>query len=175
MDRTWTPAVRASSVLRPARISSIILTEDLRKILFHVRYVGEGDVGVLSAEVVGTPPTVLIGKACWERIHPRDRRTHIGQTIRSFRIGNSQSATGARWKTTLRLCSSKGASNRFPIGLWTGTPDTFAMQRRIHIDTIVQEVVPMIPSTRNTCPAMAFYFPTQRAKQGHDEGPRFQA
>ena len=55
MDRTWTPAVRASSALETdkARISSIILTEDLRKILFHFRYVGEDDVDVLSAEVVG--------------------------------------------------------------------------------------------------------------------------
>ena len=62
------------------------------------------------------------------------------QTIRSFRIGNSQSATGARWKQRYVYAHRRAHPDRFPIGLWTGTPDTFAMQRRVHIDTIVQEV-----------------------------------
>ena len=141
MDRTWTPAVRASSVLETdkARISSIILTEDLRKILFHFRYVGEGDVGVLSAEVVGHTS----GRVNWKR-HVGKGSTHaIGELTLDKPLDPSALVVlrvqfehdgNQRYVYSHR----RAHPDRFPIGLWTGTPDTFAMQRRVHIDTIVQ-------------------------------------
>ncbi len=141
MDRTWTPAVRASSVLETdkARISSIILTEDLRKILFHFRYVGEDDVGVLSAEVVGHSSD----RVNWKK-HAGKGSTHaIGEltldkpldpsALVILRVQLEQDG-----KQRYVYAHRRAHPDRFPIGLWTGTPDTFAMQRRVHIDTIVQ-------------------------------------
>ena len=55
IDRSWTPAVRAKTVLETdkARVSSIVLDEDLQEMLFHVHHDGKPDVRFLSAEVVG--------------------------------------------------------------------------------------------------------------------------
>lgn len=141
IDRTWTPAVRASSVLETdkARVSSIILSEDLRELLFHVRYVGEADVRVLSAEVVGHSSH----RVEWKR-HSANGCTHaIGELTLDKPLDPSalvilKVQLEQAGKQRFVYAHRRAHPDRFPIGTWTGTPDTFAMQRRIHIDTIVQ-------------------------------------
>ena len=141
IDRTWTPAVHASTVLETdkARVSSMVLGEDHRKLLFHVRHGAEADVRFLSAEVVGHSS----GRVEWKR-HAGTRSTHaIGELTLDKPLDPSalvilKVQLEQAGKKRFVYAHRRAHPDRFPIGTWTGTPDTFAMQRRIHIDTLVQ-------------------------------------
>jgi hypothetical protein len=141
VDRTWEPVGYGKTVLSPdpARVSSIVMPEDLASLVFHVRYGGSETVSFTSAEVVGIAskdllwstsvgqgPGHAIGRMTLERpLTPSE--------LLILRIGVE---IGGEARTI--YAHRRAYIDHFPIGTWSGTPETYADQRRMHMDTLVE-------------------------------------
>ena len=141
VDRTWEPVGRGETTLSPdpVRVSSIVMPENLSEMVFHVRYNGTGAIRFKSAEVLhhtvkdvawasqeGQGPAHTIGTLRLERpMEPSE--------LLILRLGIEEDG-----QERFVYAHRRAHTSRFPIGAWTGNADTYAAQRRIHIDTLVE-------------------------------------
>ena len=141
VDRTWEPVGYGKTVLSPdpARVSSIVMPKDLASLAFHVRYGGTGTIKFASAEVVGRGSKALtwstsvgqgpghaIGRMTLERpLAPSELLIlRVGVEI----DGESRTIYAHR----------RAFIDYFPIGAWSGSLETYGVQRQMHMDTLVE-------------------------------------
>ncbi|MFO7974218.1 MAG: hypothetical protein R6V12_06260 [Candidatus Hydrogenedentota bacterium] len=141
IDSSWRPAGFHKTILKhdPVRVSSMVLPENLKEILFHVRYTGEKNVKFVSAEVMDHSG----GEIAWLD----DTMRKPGATIGHLSL---QEALTPGQLVILKLGLEEGGEerfvyahrrayvDRFPIGTWSANEETYALLRRLHVDTIVK-------------------------------------
>lgn len=141
IDRTWKPVGQAATTLTPdpVRVSSIVMPDNLSELVVHIRYSGSEEIRFDSAEVLhhqvkkvswtsrgGAGPTHTIGTLSLE-----SPMTPSEPLI--LRVGVEEGG-----EKRVVHAHRRAHVNRFPIGTWSGNADTYARQRQIHIDTVVQ-------------------------------------
>lgn len=141
VDSSWRPAGYHETVLKqdPVRVCSMVLPDNYNEILFHVRYSGNKNITFTSAEVLNygggkitwaddtlSGPGMTIGRLSLEKpLTP-------GQLI-ILKIGVKDSD-----QKRFVYAHRRAYVDRFPIGTWSANEKTYALLRRLHIDTIVK-------------------------------------
>lgn len=141
VDSSWRPVAFQETVLNPdsLRVSSIVLPENYTDLLFHVRYTGEKKVSFTSAELLNhgdakitwlddtvNGPGMTIGRLALQKpLAP-------GQLI-ILKLGIEEGG-----EKRFVYAHRRAYVDRFPIGTWSANEDTYALLRRLHIDTIVK-------------------------------------
>lgn len=141
IDRTWKPAARARTMLYTdtARVASIAMVDDLQHLLFHVRYDGQRRVRFKSAEVAGRSSSDVQ----WFK-HERHGPSHaicrltLDEPFEPSELIVLKVTIEENDKPRTIYAHRRAHLSHFPIGAWSGNTETYAMQRRMHIDTLVK-------------------------------------
>ncbi|MBX3177170.1 MAG: hypothetical protein KF886_07415 [Candidatus Hydrogenedentes bacterium] len=141
VDGTWEPVGFGETALRPdpVRVASIVMPDNLSEMTFHVRYTGTGSIRFTSAEVLNH----TVKNVTWTAAEGQGPAHTIGtlaldkpmapSELLILRIGVEENG-----ETRQVYAHRRAHTSRFPIGAWSGDESTYAFQRRIHIDTLVQ-------------------------------------
>ncbi len=141
VDRSWKPAVRFNTTLTqdPVVISCIRVLPGMRDIETHVRYTGSTPIAFEDIEVVGHPAASVE----WAST----KLAGAGQSIARVKLDAPLSPsellmlrlkTEQDGKTRDVFAHRRAFEDYFPIGTWSGKPETYGLLRRLHIDTIVK-------------------------------------
>lgn len=142
VDGSWKPVLshRQESLIEdPVQISCIRVLPGMRELEVHVRNTGADTAEILGLEAVG--------RACGPADWVGNPLAGPGQAIARLPL---ESPLRASELVVVRLRLRMGDGERavfahrrafedqFPIGVWSGGDATYAAQRRMHIDTLVQ-------------------------------------
>ena len=138
------------------QVTAIRVLPGLRAVDVHVRHRGNGRADLTGIAVLGAQ----VAKMKWVG----ESLTESGHAIVHAELASA--LTPAQTITVKLSFKENGAAravyaNRrafedsFPIGVWTGEPDTYAVLRKMHVDTVVKGGAPQDP-----------FFVTDAAKYG---------
>lgn len=140
-DRTWEIVGAGDTVLTPnsVRISSIVMPNNLSELVFHVRYSGTGSIRFTGAEILNHS----VERLTWSSTEGAGPAHTIGTIGLSSPMAPSELlilriSVEENGVERVVYAHRRAHTSQFPIGTWSGNPDTYALQRRIHIDTLVE-------------------------------------
>ncbi len=138
---SWRPVTRFRGVLGedPVQIACIRVLEGLQELEVHVRHMGDGEITlgtttvekhtVVGVDWVGSPiagPGHAIARVKLGEPLALSELTVVGIEL-----------TGGEAARTV-YAHRRAFVDFFPIGTWSGNEETYALLRRLHIDTIVK-------------------------------------
>ena len=142
VDReTWRPVGGAKTDLveSPVQIALIRVMAGMRDLEVHIRNGGEKDVRLESVDVMRHPA---------DDVQWAERKLDAG-TNSIARLKLKEPLQPSEY-VVVRLDYVSGGETRcvyahrrafedeFPIGVWTATPDTYQLLRRLHVDTVIE-------------------------------------
>jgi hypothetical protein len=137
IDSSWAPVLRASSSLveDPVQISYIRVLPGMQEVEVHIRNEGDTALPLSSLEIAGRE----VAEVDWVSTELPARGTSIGratlaQPLPAASLLIVKAGVGDRQVYAHR----RAFEDYFPIGTWSGNEETYALLRRLHIDTIVE-------------------------------------
>lgn len=140
--KSWQPVGRVQTTLTesPVQISCIRILPGMREVEAHFRHTGKGDAEIVSLDLLGHS---LANASQWVGKHFSGAGNAIARLSLDKPLSPSEMVT-----VRVRVQRNDGEfdvySHRrafedvFPIGVWTNGPETWALLRRMHVDTVVQ-------------------------------------
>jgi len=141
VDRSWAPAGRYETVLEedPVQVSFIRVLPGMAEVEVHLRHSGAGTVEATSLSVVGHGARAV--RWVGAKMHGPSRA--IGRIALDRPLAPAEllvvkvGVTGKDGPRTI-FAHRRAFEDWFPIGVWSNKPETYALLRRHHIETVVR-------------------------------------
>jgi hypothetical protein len=141
VDSGWKPAVKYAGELKedPLAVSFIRVLPGMKDLEVHVRYTGSAKVAFEPLEVVGCK----VASSEWTCPAIKGPGNAIAKVSLAAPLNPSQlivTKVNVREGKEARAVYAhrRAFEDRFPIGVWSGNPETYERLHRLHIDTFVE-------------------------------------